>query len=776
MLQKLSSLSVGRAIEAPKYGANSGAVASDAFAPTLLQSFRSYATLVRRHFPIILAAWLVVVGLAAVYLLTAAPRYTAEARMIIDTRKGQLFQQQSIIADSPIDAVAVESQVEILKSENVALAVIRQLHLDEDPEFIGSSGGLLGGLANFLSSLFEDQGLSDRERTQRALRHLEGELTIRRVGLTYVIDIKFRSLKSERAAQIANALADAYIFDQLESKYQATRRAGVWLQDRLRELREQASNAERAVAEFKSKNNIVESGDGKLMNQQQVSELNTQLVVAREKTSETRARLDRIEQIISSDVPDATVADTLKNDVVSKLRSQYLDLSAREADWSARYGRNHLAAVDLRNRMREIQRSVGVELRRTAETYKSDYEIAKQREDNIRDELDQAVSVSKVTNQAQVQLRDLASSAQSYRSLYDNFLQRYMESVQQQSFPITEARLISRASPPTKSSDPKTFLILGFAAFGGIAFGMGIGLIRELSDRVFRTTTQVEEILGVDCLAMVPMLKGNGKDRKGGSPGEGAEPGVGVGELRKNFSARRIVMRAAIDAPFSRFTEEIRAIKLAMDLNGIDKARKAIGFTSSVPREGKSTLSAALAQLISLTGASVILVDCDLRNPSLSQELAPDAATGVLDVLSGEVPLEQAILNDLETGMAFLPAVVRTRLAHSNEVLASDATKRLFERLRERYDYVIADFSPLVPIVDVRATSGLVDSYVYVVEWGETKSDLVERALKSAPTIYESLLGVVLNKADIGSLGRYEGYSGLYNYKNHYGQYGYSDK
>jgi succinoglycan biosynthesis transport protein ExoP len=465
--------------------------------------------------------------------------------------------------------------------------------------------------------------------------------------------------------------------------------------------------------------------------------------------------------------------------VVSKLRSQYLELSAREADWSARYGRNHLAAVDLRNRMREIQRSVGVELRRTAETYKSDYEIAKQREDNIREELDQAVSVSKLTNQAQVQLRDLASSAQSYRSLYDNFLQRYMESVQQQSFPITEARLISRASPPTKSSDPKTFLVLGLAAFGGLALGVGIGLMRELSDRVFRTTTQVEEILGVDCLAMVPMLKGNAKDRKGAPPGRqgaAAEPGGGgVGALRKNSSARGAVMRAAIDAPFSRFTEEIRAIKMAMDLNGVDKVRKAIGFTSSVPREGKSTLSAALAQLISLTGASVILVDCDLRNPSLSQELAPDAATGILDVLSGEVPLEQAILNDLETGMAFLPAVVRTRLAHSNEVLAADATKRLFDRLRERYDYVIADFSPVVPIVDVRATSGLVDSYVYVVEWGQTKSDLVQRALKSAPTIYESLLGVVLNKADIGSLGRYEGYSGLYNY-NHYGQYGYTDK
>ena len=156
--------------------------------------------------------------------------------------------------------------------------------------------------------------------------------------------------------------------------------------------------------------------------------------------------------VLQSNSPEAaviaTVADTLKNEVITKLRSQYLELARREADWTPRYGANHLAVVNLRNQMREIQNSIRDELQRIAETYKSDFEIAKQHEDSVQKQLDQAVSQSQVTNEAQVALRELESNAQTYRALYDNFLQRYMESVQQQSFPITEARVISAATRP----------------------------------------------------------------------------------------------------------------------------------------------------------------------------------------------------------------------------------------------------------------------------------------------------------------------------------------
>jgi polysaccharide biosynthesis transport protein len=210
-----------------------------------------------------------------------------------------------------------------------------------------------------------------------------------------VLDISYTANDPDRAAQIANAVADAYIVDQLDAKFHANRRASNWLQERVGALRDQAAVAERAVVAFKRENNIVAVG-GKLMNEQQVSDLNTQLVLARARTSETEARLNRIQSIIGADASsakfDASVSDALSNPIITKYRQQYLDLVNREADWSTRYGRNHLAVVNLRNHIREIRDSIFAELRRLAETYKSDNEIAKQRQESVEKDLAQAVS------------------------------------------------------------------------------------------------------------------------------------------------------------------------------------------------------------------------------------------------------------------------------------------------------------------------------------------------------------------------------------------------
>lgn len=738
--------------------------------PSLAETFDEAVAYLRRQSWVILTC----TGLAALgglsYVLTAAPSYTALATMIIDTRKFQVFQQQSVVNDIPIDSTSVESQVEILRSENIALAVIKDLKLTEDPEFVGSNAGAVGAVFDFVANIFA--GVAPRnefELQRRAVQSFQRQLEVHRLGLTYVIEIGFRSLSAERAAQIANAVADAYIVDQLDSKYQATRRASLWLQDRIQELRSQASTAERAVLEYKKNNGIVTAGGGKLLNEQQLGEMNTQLVTVRAQVADAKARLDRIEAVVRGGAPDATVADTFNNPVVTKLRSQYLDLANREADWSARYGFNHLAAVNLRNQMREIQASILEELKRLAESYKSDYAIAKQRQDEIERALDLSVTQSQSTNQAQVVLRELESSAQTFRSLYDNFLQRYMESVQQQSFPITEARVITRASRPLGRSHPKTFVVMALSTLGGLLFGLGIGIFRDLYDRVFRTTEMVETILATDCIAVVPRVPAN--QIKAAATHDDAPLAP-----RTIHRGADPILWAAIDSPFSRFAEAIRSIKVNADLNLVVKSSKVLGLTSALPNEGKSTIAFVFAQLIAQTGARVILVDCDLRNPSLSRKLAADADDGILDVLAGTSTLEGALWRDPTTGLAFLPGATKARIAHSHEVLASDRMKNFFEQIRASYDYVIVDFPPLTPVVDVRTTAHFVDSYIFIVEWGKTQVQVAERALHSARAVSDNLLGVVLNKADIASMSRYSGYSGKsYYYNSHYGRYGYTE-
>ena len=303
---------------------------------------------VRRQFPIfvfILACSLV---LGLVYLFTAPPRYTAHAMLLIDSsRLRVLQQQQGPVGDIPLDTAQVETQVEILKSENIGLAVVKEMRLTEDPEVTKAGGGIFG----FFSS---SEVQSDDELTRKALRVFLQGRSISRVGRTYVLDIGFTSLSPTRANGIANAIADAYIVDQLEAKYQATRRAGVWLQDRIKELRTQASTADRAVLDYKEQNKIVDVGGGssaaggvRLLGEQQLGELNTQLGTSRAATVDAKARLERITEVMKRDVPDAAVADSLRNEVITKLRTQYLELSSREAIWSARYGADHLATVNL---------------------------------------------------------------------------------------------------------------------------------------------------------------------------------------------------------------------------------------------------------------------------------------------------------------------------------------------------------------------------------------------------------------------------------------------
>ncbi|AWL99647.1 polysaccharide biosynthesis tyrosine autokinase [Bradyrhizobium amphicarpaeae] len=744
-----------------------------------LQSLSSYFEIIRRQFPTIVAIVSACVILAVLYLFTAAPLFTSTASMVIDTRKVQLFQQQSVLGDIAVDSATVETQVEILKSENISLAVIRDLHLIEDPEFTGSGGGLLGSVIGLVAGIFSDGSVSSEfELTRRALERFEKNRTVKRLGLTYVMEIGFTSKDPAKAARIANAIADAYVVDQLEAKYQATRRASVWLQDRIKELRTQASAAQKAVVDFKSANNIVDTG-GRLMNEQQLAEVNSQLIMAHAATAEAKARLDRANDIVKQEIPDASVADALKNETIVKLRAQYVDMASKESIWSARYGSDHLAAVNLRNQMAEIKKNIAAELKRIQESYKSDYDIAVTREEAIKTSLANVVSESQLTNQAQVQLRELESNAQSYQAMYDNFLQRYMESVQQQSFPITEARIISAATTPLKKSSPKALIVLAGALMGGLMLSFGVALARELTDKVFRTTGQVEEELGTNCIAILPALR------------EAASPGMLSNRFSTSFRSNANertrdlevsgskgnpqpdMLRYVVEKPLSRFAEAVRSLKVAVDLNSIVRENRVLAVTSTLPNEGKSTLSSNLAQLIAHGGARVILVDADLRNPSLSRAVAPDARSGLVDVVAQKVQLDEALIIDPETKLSILPSGITSKLLHTNEILASKAMHALVTQLRSKFDYVVLDMPPMAPVVDVRVTSSFVDSYVFVVEWGKTKIDVVRHNMRGSPEIQDKLLGVVLNKADTKALARYESYHGRYYYQKYYARYGY---
>jgi len=709
-------------------------------------TFERVLDIVRRQWPLITYFVIGSVALIILYVLTALPIFTATTSILMDTRQAQLLNKSSDVASNTlIDPGFVDSQVEIITSENLIRSVVTSLKLTSDPEFVGPPTGILASVLGTVARLFSSDGPASNERLENgAVLELKKNLKVEKVGTTYVLNLSYRSLVPEKAALIANSISDAYVVGSLEAKYQSTKRASEWLQKRSAELQAQAIESDRAVQTFKAENGIVGTSRG-LMSEQQLSDVNTQLIQARAATAEAKARLDRIKQVVPQDLAQPTVTDALNNPVITRLRAQYLDLSAQYSDWATRYGKDHQATVNLANKMTDLKNSIKDEVNRIADAYRSDYEIAKSRETSIEGGLKGLVTESSSTAQAQVKLRNLESAADTYRTLYNNFLQKLQEATQNESFPISESRVISTAVTPDKKSWPKTGLLLIGGVLAGLCFGLGGACARELLSQVIRTPSEIENEIDLHCVGTLPDIPDDGK----GNP---------------LLPARMSLY--AIDHPFSRFAETLRSAKTAIDVARMTKDVSVVGVLSSLPKEGKTTVAANLAHLVAMAGHKTLLIDGDLHTQSLTRKLAPEASVGLLEALADPNHIEKYISVSKRTNLSLLPAVVRSRLVNSSDIMASREMAALLATLRQKYAYIFIDLPPVLPVTDAKAVGHLIDSIVYVVEWGKTRRSAIQEAVVGVEAFSNKIVGVLLNRANPRVLKRIESYKG-----KHYSDY-----
>ncbi len=697
----------------------------------------------------------IVVGIA--YLALAPRKYTAQADMIIDTKRVTWTQSEQVTENRTVEDASVESEIETTKSEKVATMVVNQLHLTTDPEFVGAGQSLKQRILSLLGlTPGPESESSNDDLTRRVIYTLKSDLRVTRLGRSYIEQIAYTSLDPNKAAKIANAFADAYIEDQLEAKFEATHRASVWLEQRIGELRKQASDAYKEVQDFKSQNGIIIGVDGKLASEVELDQLGVALAKARADTSQAKAKLDRITLVLqqrpdpskeSLNIPDPIVTDALSNPVITKLRQQFLDDQNTESEWSARYGSDHQAARNLRAEMAALQRAIWDEVSRIAESYKSELQITKAQEDSIDKRMSEVFQKSASTRQSQVRLRELETAANTYRNIYETFLSRFTQSVQQQSFPSTEARLVTVASAPRAPSSPKTSLTLALAAICGFGLGIMSAFGRERMSRQIHTRAQLESLLGTTCLAVLPAFAGK-------------RPAIGKGGSPRDSAAFREISEVA---PFSATAEALRYIKVAIDLH--PGGSKVVGIVSALPGEGKTTVAAGFAAFLAKGGSRTLLIDADLRNPSMSNTLGYANVPGLLDLVAGQSSFENLVITDTKHKFDFLPASTRIRPSNSSDVLSSPTMKQMLKTAKNDYDYVLVDLPPILPVVDVKAAAHLFDAFVLVVEWGSTSTDEILKAVAASPILSERLLGAVLNKADEVVMRRFEGYSDRrYNY------------
>jgi polysaccharide biosynthesis transport protein len=709
----------------------------------------------RRSWRFPLYGFLIGLALATVYFITVPNPYKSSARILVDRSVSRYLQNNKIVDQPTFDEPEIGSQSFVVSSDSVVVPVIRSLGLTRDSEFVGQPkmggarisdylGDLKKAVGNLLGMSIAPPTDPEAALERAAVEAVAKRLTVAREDIANVINVAFESEDKNKAAKIANAIADSYITTTLDAKLNSTKVASQWLQDRLVELKKQAADADRALQDFKAANNLKSGGGG----QEQRVNLETQLANAQIAAAEAKSRLDRIRLRSGEEITTQMGTDALNNNAKAgltspgelfsltnneliRLRGQYRDLSARAADIESHVGDKHPIALKFRRQADGIQAAIQAEEQRIADSYANEYQVAHARETEI------AANVANLAGgtKAGSELRELESSAEALHKLYDSTLQKYKEinTIETETMPVQSARVITRAVPAASKNSKKGWAVLAGSMMLGLFLGAGAAVGKEWVADVFRTPKAVEQVTGNKCVVL-PLAEA------------------------KSTPIEELVL----DAPYSRFTEALRNVKAQIDTNRSVHGAKVIGIVSSLPKEGKTTVGANLAALmIAASGARTLVIDSDFHVRRLSATLAPDAREGLLEALENPTRLPWLVSRRQRSGLHVLPCVAPARIPNSAELLGSPMMAQLLSVARKSYDYIIIEIAPVMSVVDVKMIERFVDQFVFVVEWGETKRDLVLDALSEAEIIRDRLACVILNKADPVAIQRIESYKGI---------------
>lgn len=725
------------------------------------QHLRDGLRVLRRRRGIIALTTFSFVAAAMLFITLVSPRYTATATVLIDPRRSSVAENdasQQKSSNPTSDEATVNSQTVLLQSPAVLRRVVGQLNLADDPEF-GRRTSLLAPIMRLFTPTRPAAAQQDAQDVAEAKAVSQlgtNQLKVARDGTTFVININATSESPEKAAKIANAVTEAYFAEQVQSKFDTRKIAAKWFDQQLQALKTKVQESDRAVEEYRAKNNLTIT-QGVTVNDQQLTDLNNKLIDAHVQTAEARAKFEQVESIVEAKTDPGTMEQALASDLITRLRTQYADVAKTLADVSSKYGPQHPLVVNARAQLRETKKLIDEEVQRILESTRQAYKVAQSREDALTKSLSHLKNASNESSLEQVRLRELQREADANRTLYESFLARYKETSAQETLELPDARLVSRADVPIQPSFPKSTLILAAAAMFGIGFGSVLAFLLDSADHRVKSLRHAEELTGVPTLAAIPVIgtrELSNRANRGRAALENYDPNAA--QLLPT-AMQPPLMRYVLDEPTSLFAESVRAVRLAVQRAGRHGPAKSIVVTSSIDGEGKTTLATNLALSIAALGQRTILVEGDLRNPEMSRSLCPQAKVGVVEVSLGEAPIEKALFIDRPTGLAVLPSPPRPRGA-ANDFVFSDAMRNMLERLRTHFDYVVIDSPPLVPLVDARALGEIADRVLLTIRWDATPRDVVAQALETLALMEGHLLGTVLTRVDMERLRDYDYY------------------
>ena len=647
---------------------------------------------------------LLVAATVAVFAIT--PRYTAVARVMIDPREQNVVSIEAVLSQLSADDPTIQSEIEVLRSEDTARRVIAQTSLDQMREFnpLLSSTLVARLITNmdwpWLNAAFGTILVAPDESEQapqipgEVVEAYSRRLDVEAAGRnSRVIAIAFTSESPQVAAQVANTIAETYIALQVETKLAATDRAARWLSERLGELGDEVTTSEEAVADIRAAS-VGQGGWSTEIIDQQISQVNSELVRARADQEQARAELRQIETIVDVGGAEA-VFEAVDPQLLVWTNEQLMWLRRSAAELKAQYGAENPVVVEVHEAMDQLIEETSARLIagvRNRVLVSGDKVRALEKQ--LRDLVAQSIALGR----GQVELRAAQREAQASTELYETLLTRSKETAQT-GLEQPDAKIIAHASVPHRPSFPNRLLLLGVALVGSIALSGALVGVAESMEKGYRSHDRLGREL--------PVL--------------GETPWLGKKAQRAGLA------EVPLTEPASAYAEALRSVALSLEMSAkADQGQKTVLVTSSLPEEGKTILVTCLARSMALGGRKVLVIDCDLRRPSCHRQLRLHQTPGLSGYLSKGAPAADVIQQDRASGVDLIAAggVVENPL----QLLRSDRFRQLLRDMGPRYDIILIDSPPVLPIADARMLSAAVDRCVLVVRWRTTAREYVMHA------------------------------------------------
>jgi polysaccharide biosynthesis transport protein len=713
---------------------------------------RDYLRILLKRKWVVICSVAFVVGVVTISTLRSTPIYDAVGSIAINKMDPAALNLKDTNEGGSdyYDPADLDTEVRILKSDLLALQVIRQLGLDKVSTAAGKNDP--HGL-----QLTSDLLQPDSPRISAILAGFKGSLQVLLVPNTRIIEIHYRSPDRNLAAKAVNALASTYVEQNFKTRFESTMQASEWLSKQLVDLQMKVETSQEKLVKYQKEHEILGIDEKQNITTAKLDELN------REFTEAQSVRMDKesIYRLVQAGDSDSiTAAAQVQNSakgsgatslLLEKLREQEADLKIQLAVLNVQFGPAYPKLAQLRSQLQEVEAQMQVEMKKITARLRGDYQAALQRENMLRAALEMQKQEANKLNESAIEYTLLKRDVESNRALYEGLLEKLKEAGVTAGLRSNNFRIVDTARVPTSPSEPNLPRNIAFALALGLTTGVSLAFVMEGMDNTVRTPEQAQEISALPSLGMIPL-------------GSRASTEI-VSKRRLSLaSSKEAVELVTQSRPKSQMAESYRSLRTSLLLTSVGGPPRVILVTSALPQEGKTTTSINLAIVLAQKGTRVLLMDSDLRRPSIHKTLGMGPRSGLSNVLTGSFELDEAIIRStILPNLFLLPA--GTPPPNPAELLASSKMKDVLAQLREEYDHIVIDTPPTLSVTDAVVISTSADRVVLVIRAGQTTKQALRRARDLLLQVSAKVCGVLMNAVDLNSPDYYY----YYEYQGKYG-------